>query len=221
MCLADTLIKVLSWFCLERDWGRPSTRVTEIREWSNVASIRKTEIIFKVGAGAAFWNPWSPDLPCLSGLLLMTLSWVGSRVLVPSSPAREEPYREFICPGKMTWSCFCRGNFCCSVTQLCPTLCHPVHYSTPGFCVLPYLLEFAQTHVRWVDDAVQPSHPLLPPSPPALNLSQYQSLYQWVNSSYQVAKVLKLQLQHQSFQWIFRLISFKIDWFDLAGQGTL
>ena len=80
----DMLIKVLSWFCLERDLGRPSTRVTEIRELSNIASIRKTEIIFKVSAGAAFQNPWSPDLPCLSGLL-MTLSWVGSRVLAPGS----------------------------------------------------------------------------------------------------------------------------------------
>ena len=83
-CPVDILIKVLSWFCLERDRGRPSTHVTEIREWSNIASIRKTEIIFKVSAGATFRNPWSPDLPCLSGLLLTTLSWMGSRVLAPS-----------------------------------------------------------------------------------------------------------------------------------------
>ena len=66
----DMLIKVLSWFCLERGRGRPSAHVTEIREWSNTASIRKTESIFKVSAGAAFRNPCSPDLPCLSGLLL-------------------------------------------------------------------------------------------------------------------------------------------------------
>ena len=79
----DILIKVLSWFCLERDPGRPSTRVTEIREQSNIASVRKTEIVFKVTTGAAFRNRWSPDLPCLSGLLLMTLSWVGFRVLAP------------------------------------------------------------------------------------------------------------------------------------------
>ena len=79
----DMLIKVLSWFCLERDRGRPSTRVTEIRESSNIASIRKTEVLFKMSTGAAFWNSWSPDLPCLSGLLLMTLSWVVSRVLAP------------------------------------------------------------------------------------------------------------------------------------------
>ena len=79
----DIFIKLLSRFCLERDRGRPSTRVTEIREQSNIASIRKTEIIFKVSAGAAFRNRWSPDLPCLSGFLLMTLPWVGSRVLAP------------------------------------------------------------------------------------------------------------------------------------------
>ena len=71
---------------------------------------------------------------------------------------------------------------CCSVTQVCPTLCNPLDCSTPGFPVL-HLSEFAQTHVHWVDDAKQPCHPLLPPSPPALNLSQHQGLFQWVNST--------------------------------------
>ena len=61
-----------------------------------------------------------------------------------------------------------------------------------------------QTHVHWVGDSIQPSHPLLSPSPPALNLSQHQGLFKWVSSSHQVAKVLEFQLQHQSFQWIFR-----------------
>ena len=103
---------------------------------------------------------------------------------------------------------------------MCPILCDPIDCSTPGFPALHDLLEFAQTHVHSVGDAVQPSHPLSPPSPPALNLSQHQGLFQWVSSSHQVAKVLELQLQHQSFQWI--LISFRIDWFDLlAVQGTL
>ena len=64
--------------------------------------------------------------------------------------------------------------------------------------------EFTQTHVPWVSDAIQPSHPLSSPSPPALNLSQHQGLFQWVSSSHQVAKILEFQLQHQSFQWIFR-----------------
>ena len=94
---------------------------------------------------------------------------------------------------------------CSSVTKLCLTLCDPVDCSMPGFPVLHHLLEFAQTHVHWVGDAIQRSHPLSPSSPPALNLSQYESLFQWVGSSHQVAKVLELKLQHQSFQWIFRV----------------
>ena len=74
---------------MQRDRGRPSACVTEIREQSSIASIRKIDIIFKVNAGAAFRNRWSPDLPCLSGLLLMTLSWVGSCVLAPGREAVE------------------------------------------------------------------------------------------------------------------------------------
>ena len=78
------------------------------------------------------------------------------------------------------------------------------------------------THVHRVGDATQPSHPLSSPSPPALDLSQHQGLFQWVSSSHQVAKVLEFQLQHQSFQWIFKLISFRMDCLDLlAVQGTL
>ena len=72
--------------------------------------------------------------------------------------------------------------------------------STPDFPVYHQLLELAQTHVHRVGGAIQPSHPLLSPSPPAFNLSQHQGLFQGVSSSHQVAKVLELQLQHQSFQ---------------------
>ena len=72
--------------------------------------------------------------------------------------------------------------------------------STLGLPVHHQLLESTQTHVHWVSDAIQPSHPLLSPSPPALNLFQHQGLFKWVSSSQQVAKVLKFQLQHQSFQ---------------------
>ena len=90
-------------------------------------------------------------------------------------------------------------------------LCHPMDCSTPGFTDLHCLLEFAQTQVHWVSVAISPSHPLSPPSPPALNLPWHQGLFQWVDSLHQVAKVLKLQLQHQSFQWIFRT-DFLSDW---------
>ena len=92
----------------------------------------------------------------------------------------------------------------CLVTQLFSTLCGPMDCSTPGFLVLHHLPEFAQTHVYWVRDAIQPSHPLSPHSL-ALNLSQHQGLFQRVGSLHQMAKVLELQLQHQSFQCIFRI----------------
>ena len=92
----------------------------------------------------------------------------------------------------------------CSVAQSCLALCDAVDSSTPGFPVLHRILQFAQTHVHRVGDAVQPSHPLSSPSPLAFNLSQHQGLFQWVSSSHQVARVLEFQLQHQSFQWIFR-----------------
>ena len=88
-----------------------------------------------------------------------------------------------------------------SVAQLCPTLCDPMNHSTPGLPVHHQLPEFTQTHAHRVGDAIQPSHPLSSPSPPALNPSQHQGLFQWVNSSHEVAKVLEFQLQHQSFQW--------------------
>ena len=91
----------------------------------------------------------------------------------------------------------------CSAAQSCPTLCDPINHSTPGLPVHHQLPEFIQTHVHQVGDAIQPSHPLLSPSPPTFNLSQHQGLFKWVSSSHQVAKVLEFQLQHQSFQWIF------------------
>ena len=80
-------------------------------------------------------------------------------------------------------------------------LCQPMKRSTLGLPVHHQLPESSQTHVHWVGDAIQPSHPLLSLSPPAHNLSQHQGLFQWVSSSHQVAKVLEFQLQHQSFQW--------------------
>ena len=96
------------------------------------------------------------------------------------------------------------GHYFSSVAQSCPTLCDPMNRSMPGFPVHHQLPESTQTHVHWVGDAIQPSHALSSPSPPALNLSQHQGLFKWVSSSHQVAKVLEFQLQHQSFQWIFR-----------------
>ena len=88
-------------------------------------------------------------------------------------------------------------QFSCSVVSDCD----PMNRSTPGLPVHHQLPEFTQTHIHLVGDASQPSHPLSYPSPPAPNPSQHQGLFQWVNFSHEVAKVLEFQLQHQSFQW--------------------
>ena len=117
---------------------------------------------------------------------------------------------------------------CFSVAESYPILCDPMNgsmagYRLPGFPVHHCLPEFPQTHIHWV--LSQWCHPTISssvvPLPPALNFPQHQGLFQGVSSSYQVAKVLEPQLQHQSFQWIFRLISFRIDRFVLlAVQRT-
>ena len=92
--------------------------------------------------------------------------------------------------------CLC----CCSITKSFQTLCNPMDCSMPGFPVLHYPPEYAQTHILWVSDAIQPLHPLSPPSPPALNLSQHQGLFQWVSSSHQAARVFRAKKQWLSSQ---------------------
>ena len=128
---------------------------------------------------------------------------------------KDNSKRSWLLPNNSLIRVLVNINSCFSVAQSCPAPCDPMDCSTLGLPVHHQLPEFTQTHVHWVGDAIQPSHPPTSPSPPALNLSQHQSFFQWVGSSHQVAKVLEFQLQHQSFQWIFR-----IDWFDLpAVQG--
>ena len=102
-----------------------------------------------------------------------------------------------------------------SVAQSCMTLCYPMHCSTPGLPVHRQHPELTQTHPHLGSDAIQPSHPLSPPSPVAFNLSQHQGLFKWVSSSHQVPKVLEFQLQHQFFQRIFRT-DFLWDWLVLS-----
>ena len=118
--------------------------------------------------------------------------------------------------GKIPWSSI---QFSCSVM---PDSFNPMDYSMPGFPVHHQLLELVQTHVHWVGDAIQPSHPLSSASLPAFYLSQHQGLFQLVSSSNEVTKVLELQLQHNEFNKYSGLISFRTDWLDLlAVQGTL
>ena len=109
-----------------------------------------------------------------------------------------------------------------SVAQSCLTLCDPMKCSTPGLPVHHQLLEFTQTHVHWVGDVIHPSHPLLSSSPPGPNPSQDQGLFQWVNFSHEVAKVLEFQYfsisPSNEHPW---LISFRMDWLDLLAVSTL
>ena len=135
-----------------------------------------------------------------SVFLIIEVTWV-----TPNSNMKETYY---VKTKSSSWSSAPKATFdafssVSSVAQSCPILCDPMDCSTPGFPVHHQLPELTQTHVHRFSDAIQSSHPLSAPSPPAFNLSQYQGLFQWVSSSHQVAKVLELQLQHQSFQWIF------------------
>ena len=96
---------------------------------------------------------------------------------------------------------FCYTVQFSSAAQSCLTLCDPINHSMPGLLVNHQLLDFTQIHAHRVSDAIQPSHPLSSPSPPAPNPSQHQGLFKWVNPLHEVAKVLEFQLQHPSFQW--------------------
>ena len=117
------------------------------------------------------------------------------------------------------WHCF----FCCSVAKSCLTVYDSMDCSMPGFLVLPSLLEFAQTHVHWGNDAIKASHPLSLPSPPAFSLSQHQGLFQWVSSLHQVVLCIRsLSFSISPSNEYSGLISFRIDWINiLASQRTL
>ena len=99
--------------------------------------------------------------------------------------------------------------------QLCPTLGDPIYCSTPGLPAHHQLPEFTQTHVHWAADAIQPSHSLLSPSPPAINLSQHQGLFKWVSSSHQVAEVLEFLASASVLPMNIQ------DWFPLGWTGWI
>ena len=170
-----------------------------------------------------------PGSPVLGVLQVRTLEWVAIPFLRGSSWPRDWTWVYCTVCGSFTiWATRERGppnikeghwfsqstnsniQFS-SITQLCPTICNSMDGSTPGFPVHRQLPELAQIHVHQVSDAFQQSHTLSSASPPDFNLSQNQGLFQWVSSLHQVAKVLEFQLQHQSFQWIFRT-RFLQDW---------
>ena len=109
-----------------------------------------------------------------------------------------------------------------SVAQSCPTLCDPMDCSMPGIPVHHQLLKFTQTHVHWVGDAIQPSYPLLSPSPPTFNPSQHQSLFKWVSSCITWPKDWSFSFRISPSNEYSGLISFRMDWLVLfAVQWTL
>ena len=141
----------------------------------------------------------------LSFVQLFVTPWtVGYQAPLSTGFPRQEYWNGLPFPSPVDQIFLTKGLNLCSVQFSCSVMSDslwPHDCSTPGLPVHQQLLEFTQTHVHWVCDAIQPSHPLSSPSPPAFNLSQHKGLFQWVSSSHQVAKVLEFQLQHQSFQW--------------------
>ena len=109
--------------------------------------------------------------------------------------------------------------YCCSVAELCPSLCNPMDCSTPGLPVHHQVPEFTQIHVHWVGDAIQPSHPQSSPFPPTFNLFQHQGLFQWVSSSHQVAKYWSFSFNISPSTEHPGLISFRMDWISLQSKG--
>ena len=174
--------------------------------------------------GGVMLSIWAMHISVWMHFLNYTPSWIfpskhiyitstrwrsGTRAVFLDTP---HPPKGLSAPRRATAIDFkCHGFLVCLnfkfvvVQSLTVQLRNPMDCSTLSFPVLHHLLELAQTDIHWVDDAIQPSHPLWPLSPPALSLSQHQGLFQWVSSSCQVAIVLELQLQYQSFQWIFRV----------------
>ena len=155
---------------------------------------------------------WKVKVKMLSRVWLLEIPWTAAHQAPPSMGFSRQKYWSGV-PLPSPFFCYMFNNpsipliyiLISSVQSLSQVLLYdPMDCCTPGFHVNHQLPEFTQTHVHWVSDAIQPSHPLSSPSPPAFNLYQHQGLFQWVHSSHQVAKVLEFKLHHQSFQWIFR-----------------
>ena len=183
----EELISLLRWVC---EWMEGDKQKIKDKAWEGSSLIRK------------FFKKCNKFIPSIMWVILtlrqyhMAYFWVYSwDTLLCLS----------LCYRSMQGSIVLRDSVqFSSVAQSCPTLWDPMDCSTPGLPVHHQLPEFTQTHVHWVGDAIQLSRPLSSTSPPVFSLSQHQGLFKWISSSLQMAKVLEFQLQHQSFQWIFR-----------------
>ena len=191
--------------CLLRNWytGQEATVITghEKMDWFQTGKGVRQRVhqgcilspcLYNLYAEYIMWNARLNEAHSgmkIAGRNIYNLRYADDTTLMAES---EEELKSLLMEVKVQFS---------SVTQSCPTLYDPMNSSTPGLLVNHQFPEFTQTHVHRVSDAIQPSHPQSSPSPPALNLSQHQDLFQWVSSLNQVAKVLEFQLQHQSFWW--------------------
>ena len=207
--------------CLKARKGKSSHQMCfGLCSSNSVISDLETQLMASLREG---WGEWIVREFWMDMYILLYLKWITNKDLLYSTWNSTQCYvavwrwgdcggewlcvyvwlNPFIFHLKLLQHCLLNNYCCCSVTKSCPTPCDPMDYGTQGFPVLHHSLELPQTHVHWVDDAFQSSYPLSPPPPLALNLFQHQGLFHWVSSSQQVAKLLKLQ--HQSFQWIFRV----------------
>ena len=166
----------------------------------NILLIHYIGLMVTVPHISFFGFRWSHQMPVILCCFYMTLYFIfiiPGPTFIPTVQKYLEIY-SFIVSVQLILNKYV-NTYSVKFSQLCMTLWKPMDCSTPGFPVHHQLPELAQTHVHWVGEAIQPSHPLSSPSPLAFNLSQHQGLFQWVSSSHQVAKVLEFQLQHQSF----------------------
>ena len=165
--------------------------------WANASSLALKQASLCGSAGKEStcnmgdpgFDPWVGKIPWRRERLPTPVFWPGE--FHGLYPKESDTTERFSLHFTFTINSLCYCCYCL-VTKLCPTLCHPMDCSTPGFPVLYYLLEFAQILVHWVGDAIQPSHPLSSPSPPTFNPSQHQGLLQWVGSLHQVARCWSL-----------------------------
>ena len=177
-----------------RDWGQEEKGTTEdeMAGWHHRLDGRESEWTLGDGdgqGGLGCYDSWGRKESDTTERLNSVHSC--HRLLISSASVRSLLSFSLLCPS--FHEMFPSVQFS-SVAQSCPTLCDPMNCNTPGLPVHHHVLEFTQTHVHRVCDAIQPSHPRSSPSPPAPNPSQHQSLFQWVNSSHEVAKVLEFQL---------------------------
>ena len=203
-CSFQLIVSLWEWHQIA--WGKQEiwnlSAISHLKHrWANAASLALKQasrcgsagIESTCNMGDPGFDPWVGKIPWRRERLPTPVFWPGEfhGLYSPWGPKESDTTERFSLHFTFTIKSLCYCCYCL-VAKLCPTLCHPMDCSTPGFPVLYYLLEFAQILVHWVGDAIHPSHPLSSPSPPTFNLSQHQGLLQWVGSLHQVVRCWSL-----------------------------